>query len=305
MSAYLVPLTGDLDFKSGATGIDGVGKAVVMYAADHAEAYDLADDHYPLVLAGIPRGSIDVKELSEGRLYEVTVDYSSEVRDLAENLNGTEPGSDPGPQEGVSREVAGGKDPSMPLGRKYSVSTKGGTIHIKTSREIMFATGRVGELPPQNPGRLIGYSQSGDGGNAVGVDIIAPQPVFSINITLPELTLGYFKNVIDMTATCNSEAWGGLEEFCVLFEGADFSNRDGQNGGWDAGYHFRYNPPEEDIEIADGMNEVPFKAGWDYLDVWFETFTDTDVLKLGSRPFAAFVHRCYRGSSFDVLNILD
>jgi len=303
MPAYIENLLGDGDFKSGPTGVDGVGLAVVFDAADQSEAYDVADEYYPAVVGGIPRGSIDVKEKVVGRLYLIEVDYSSSVRDRAENANGIEPGDNPGAQgtgEGGGNP-AGDKTGDEEVTRKYSVSTKGGTQHIKRSWHIVSRHAPNGADPatiPANEGNWIGFHD----GDCDGTDIIAPSPEFTISVTLPRLTLGYFLRVMATTGKINNAPIWGLGTAEVLFAGADFSSRDGKNKGWDSNFYFKYSPSEHDVPITDDF-VVPFKAGWHCLDVWYEKIIDPGPNKLASRPFAAYVHQVYKYAQFEDLNL--
>lgn len=288
----LQELRGSGDFKAGQSGVEGKGRAVVIGAMDQDDAWNQAVDYFPELVGGIPRASIDIQDQGGG-VFIIEVDYSTSARDL-----GTAGGA---PVSG-GRDPAGGRDKNEPLGRKYSVSTKGGTIHIERSRETILSVGRdfgEGAIDPPDFKGAINFKD----GVAEGCDIVAPNPEITISETADRYELGYFLTMCYMTGTINDEAWGGFNGGELLFLGQDAQNRDGPAAQWDLTWHFRYSPGESGIEICDGLT-VSDKAGWDYLWVAYRKVVDPAANVLAGEPFAAYVERVYRTSDFDLLGII-
>jgi hypothetical protein len=293
----LKELRGSGDFKAGQSGTEGKGRCVVIGADDQDDAYNQALDYFPELVGGIPRASIDVQDQGGG-IFTIEVDYSTAARDT-----GTAGGA---PTSG-GKEPSGGRDKNEPMGRKYSVSTKGGTIHITRSRFTISSFGRnfgAGAIDPPdfkgllNPKKLEGGFYSSD-----GIDIVSPNAEITISETADKYELGYFLTICDATGTINVSDWGGFGEAELLFLGQDAQNRDGPKAQWDLTWHFRYAPTETEIDICgDGSLVVDTKQGWDYLSVAYRANTNPANIVV-DEPFAAYVERVYRTSDFASLGI--
>lgn len=301
MAGELFELRGSGDFESGASGVQGKGLAIVLRAADHDEAYDLADAYFQTNINGILRGSIGVADQGND-IYLITVDYSTEVFTDAASTAGLNPGPQ-GSQPGGGNP-AGSQSPTDAVGQNYTFSTKGGTAHITRSLQTMRKVARPGETAPDYKG-LIGVSKNG----IEGCDIVAPNVEFSIAQKFAQLTYGYFFRLIATTGKVNKYDWKGFAFREVLFLGADGAYT--PSDAWNLTCAFRYAPSDygddedldgepDGIKIGD-LEPIYEKRGHDWLWVAYEETKDAN--KLVKVPFAAYVERVYREGDFEVLNL--
>lgn len=301
MAGRLYELKGSGDFKAGPSGVNGKGLAVVLDAADQDDAFDLADGYFPAVVAGIPRGSIDVKDQGGG-VFLVEVEYSSGVGEPA--------GAEAGQPPTGGREPAGEADPNQTIGREYSFSTGGATRRIFFSKETRHKVAEVNAEAPDFGG-LIGVRL--DGGEIEGCEVLAPAADFTITRRFAYLTLGWFRNMLDLVACTNSVPFVGMDVGEVLFKGCDGNYHDGDRQPWSVTGRFGYsrNRTIEDSpdELTVGGLEIPDVRGWDYVWFVYEKRTETVTINGVARdlivqyPKFGYVERVYSEGDLATLGL--
>lgn len=264
MAGRLLELKGSGDFTAGAGSVDGQGLGIVLDAEDQDEAYALAEEFFPPVIAGIPRGSIGVKELGGG-VYSIEVGY----RNAIPNENPATAGDTPA----GTRPPGTGGDNAKQLTRDMTFSTGGATrkrlLSIKTRHKLAPANEQAPDF-----GGLIGVTKDG---KVEGCEVIAPMCDFTITKRFPHLTLGWFRNMMDLIACTNKDAWLGMNGGEVLFKGCDGNYKDGDATPWTVtgkfGYSRNYARGENafiDEMLTIGAIQIPDIRGWEHLWVVYK-----------------------------------
>jgi len=268
--ATLWEIVGSGDFTRGYRQVQGKCLCKVLDAASQDEAEVLALTEFPPVIGGIPRNSIDVKDVGGG-VFEVEVSYE---RGVPENT---------GPGSADKRPAGGGKNNSDKLTRDMTFSTGGGTKKRLTSIQTLWSgSATAGEVAPDFGG-LIGV---GKDGKIEGVDVIAPTCDFTISKRFQSLDVGWFRNMMDLVACQNESDWLGLYAGEVLFKGADGNYKDGDDYPWHVTGKFGYarnytrgDSAEIDSMLTPGGIQIPALNGWDYLWISYLTKTETITYK--------------------------
>src|SRR5262245_23236190 len=202
MPAYLKELKGSGDFTRGAGTIKGQGLGIVFDAASHEEAESLALAYFGDPAYGVPRSDWTVTDRG-GNIYDVVVNYESRVPTANDPAAGEPPASTrPEPPGG-----GGGGGNASALSRDLTFSTGGATRRMLYSIQTRHKLSAVPAEPAPDFGNLIGVTKDG---KVEGCEVIAPSADFTITKRFPTLTLGWFRNMLDLIACTNSADWLGM-----------------------------------------------------------------------------------------------
>lgn len=294
MAARLIELKGSLDFTKGPSGTDGKGVALVVDAANQDEAYAVAIAFFPPIVAGIPRGSITVKEECAD-VYAIDVDYRNAVPTENSPTAGNSPAD--------ARPPAAGGNNAALISRDMTFSTGGGTRRIYRSIKTRHRVAKGGDIAPDY-GKLIGVQKDG---KVEGCEVVAPTADFTITKRFLSLTFGWFRNMLDLIAHTNDGPWLGMERGEVLFKGSDGNFKDGDPYPWTVtgkfGYSKNLNMEDDPDELTLGVGAdaftIPDVMGWEYVWVRFrpiekEVVIDGKNVKVPIEiPRWAFVEQVY------------
>lgn len=178
------------------------------------------------------------------------------------------------------------------LGANWSLSTRGGTTHITTSKEVVNSVMAGGGAPPDY-GNLIGVSAQG----VRGVDV--PGMVISAAITIPtDLNLPIIRNLvrIDEPRT-NSQPWLGMAAGEWLYVGCDAQGSD--NGAGSLTIHLEGGQNLEagdDRLVLTSAITLPEKKAHDLVDVYYGT-VEIGGFMVQEAKFAV-IHRLFDSMSF-------
>lgn len=172
---------------------------------------------------------------------------------------------------------------------EYSFDTTGETFRATQSRQTMAAYSTEPEGAPSFGGAL-NVTRNSDGTNDVeGVEIYVPSFSWSVRKYLDgdAVTGAYKRTLASLTGAVNSVPYAGLEAGEVLFMGARGSRR--SQDDWEIDYQFSTSPNRREFYV--GNIYVPFKYGWDYL--WVRYQSDEDGGELVEVPRHVYIERLY------------
>lgn len=134
-----------------------------------------------------------------------------------------------------------------------------------------------------------------------GTDIVVPRTVFSYKTVLPAafVTASYRQLVEELTGTVNSATFAGYPAGEILFQGADLSQRKGDD--WDAAFSFARSKNETGITLGGKLADAIDKDGWDYLWVQFADIEDATAKTLVKSVRSAYVERVYPRADLNAL----
>jgi len=169
---------------------------------------------------------------------------------------------------------------------EYQGTSGAATARVTVSREVVGAYSPPGTVPP-DLGGVIGF----DGEDVQGCEIIVPQPEFSISVEPVPVTdpNAFLRTVSMMAGRVNANSYLGFYAGELLLAGADITGA--TDKPFRVTYRFQASPNLWGVRI--GGIYVPFKRGWDYLDVYYGRAFDTQSRTLVRRPRAVYVHRVY------------
>lgn len=293
MAGYILELKGSGDFTKGPTGTDGKGLAVVINGESHDEALALAQAFFPAVVAGVPRGSVNVKD-EGGDVYLIDVDYKSAVA--------TENAPTAGQSPETARPPAGSAaDNNTPLTRDVTFSTGGSTKRIYFSKKTRHKVAKTGDTAPDFGG-LIGVNLKD--GKIEGCEVIAAMSDFTITKRFQLLTLGWFRNMLDLVACTNITPWLGMDVGEVLHKGCDGNFKDGDQFPWTVTGKFGYSRnrtiADSPDELTVGALAIPDVRGWDHVWVSYAAAVQESIVHNGQNikvmieyPRWAYVEQVY------------
>lgn len=180
----------------------------------------------------------------------------------------------------------------------YEFDTTGATAHITLAREHIGDYAPSGQTAPNHSG-LINVTKSG----AEGVDITVPGFRFqeTYYFTDAEITGSYKVLLAQLTGCVNNAVFRGFSPGECLFKGSV-----GRKRGldlWEITFIFECSPNAEDLQVADGLIEVPEKFGWDYLWVESEDDLDDAAKRKVKKPISAHLERVYRYADLNEIGI--
>lgn len=221
------------------------------------------------------------------------------------------PGFEPGAGAGGDQPAPAAPDPGAPLGPGFRLSTVGGTTKIyqnlktvKIQRSLAAIAAGRGERDHY------GAINVTDDNGAEGLDIVSRTGEWSIDVRRPTVTLNYFKQLFFTTGCVNSELFWGFDPGELLYLGAELQYT---APVWSVSHKFAYEPNRNNLVVSEDANGVPqitipgLKEGWDYVEVSY--YPDLAPPAGGGpnvkvmRPEQAVVHRVYRRTNFDRLEI--
>ena len=244
-------------------------------------AEEWAVENAPVQNQGHRRTRLDIRGLGNG-WYEVAASYTNAAFVEPEETGDTGGGGDDGKANSIS------------------IDTTGGTEHITQAnpagtgtKQTAFA--KVGLTAPDMKGAL-----NFEGDQVRGIDVTVPQFNFTETWTFPSewVVQNYIATLYSLTGKVNSKPFRIFVAEEVLFLGARFEM---QQGGSAVAitYSFSARPNAEDLEVGDVT--VDFKAGWDYMQVVYETVSaDGSIIK---RPKFVYVSSVYEKADFSLLSI--
>jgi hypothetical protein len=178
----------------------------------------------------------------------------------------------------------------------WSFDTTGAQQRITQNLQTVGVFAAPGADPINDEG-AIGVD---DQGNVAGVDIVTRRFEFTesrIHLTLSDQEI---ETIRRLTGTVNADSFEQWDPGEVLFLGARAQKRAG--GSWTVDYTFSVSLNASNLII--GGIVVPFKFGWDYLDVRYRAVEDDKAGgALAQRPYQATVHRVYERTLFANLGL--
>lgn len=270
--AWLKELKGSGDYTRGPGFTRGKCLAVAFDCASHEQAEALAFAVFPPEINGAPLGSVDVADQGGG-IYFITLDYERGVQTPNDPAAGEPPAETRPPSPG------GGKQNTDPLTRDMTFSTGGGTRRRMTSIETRHKLTANPAEPAPDFGGLIGVTKDG---KVEGCEVIAPAADFTISKRFASLTVGWFRNMLDLIACTNEDDWLGMYAGEVLFKGCDGNYKDGDDYPWSVTGKFGYarNYVRGESEAIDDMLtvggiQIPDIGGWEHLWISYQTKIET------------------------------
>lgn len=198
---------------------------------------------------------------------------------------------------------------------RFSASTKGGREKVTLALHTYDSVGIDATHPAADTGGAIGVSSDG---SVAGVEIVVPQPVFSleIHVDFSLITNAYWTNLELMTGRTNDAEFYGRDPHEVIFFGADFDGTMRVNAEEQqlARLRFDFGVSKSAIYKASDPTNFPgvtitglqrpiSKRGWDYLDVRYGEFVDATSNTKVSRPVMAWSRQVLRAHDFGELGI--
>lgn len=301
----IVERKGSGDFGRGPGG----SKGQILFAVFGAESQDEAllaaenDNRAPPILNGYLRGEGKVSE--QGPLLDfVDFDYERSIPDTTTDPSAGRPPEDSKPSP------EGGQPNEDPVSRDMTFSTGGATRKITKSIQTRYKAAAPGDTAPDFKG-LIGVDRKT--GEIHGCEVLAAACDFTITKRFNQLTLGWFRRMLDTIACENSVPFLNLAANEVLFKGSDGNYRDGDPAPWTVTGKFGFSPnlvltdPDDKDDCTFGDVTVPDINGWNY--VWIIPFETTELATTGgqainvkvSKPRWVYVEQVYRRKPFNPL----
>lgn len=175
--------------------------------------------------------------------------------------------------------------------RLKTIAEGGGTIAV-TPDDFVNAGGSnpyVDGGPNAPGGGILGFDV--DSGVAEGVDVPTGSIRKELNIKVPFITMGYSKLLENLNQHVNSEAFLGRAAGEVLFAGAQVQTKDAS--GTNIRYTFEIIPNVYNEKVGEDII-IPFRRGWDYLEVRYGWYENPDGPAGGppiKLPEVALVHQ--------------
>lgn len=261
----------------------------VYHATNSSDARAVALQNTPNVYQGMLRTSIELDRLTtldgaEEGDFAVTIGYG--LTDI--------------PEEGEVR---------------FSASTKGGREKVTLALDTYDSVGIDAAHPAADTGGAIGV---GADGSVSGVEIVVPQPTFSleIHVDFSLITNAYWTNLELMTGRTNNAEFYGREPHEVVFFGADFDGTMRVNAEEQQLARLRFDFGVSKSQLYDASDATNFpgvtipglqrpisKRGWDYLDVRYGEFVDATSNTKVSRPVMAWARQVLIAHDFGELGI--
>jgi hypothetical protein len=198
---------------------------------------------------------------------------------------------------------------------RFSASTKGGREKVTLALDTFDEIGIDATHPAADTGGAIGV---GADGSVAGVEIVVPQPVFSleIHVDFSLITNAYWTNLELMTGRTNNAEFYGRDPHEVVFFGADFDGSIRVNSEEQQLARLRFDFGVSKSALYDAADATNFpgvtipglqrpisKRGWDYLDVRYGEFVDATSNTKVSRPVMAWARQVLRAHDFGELGI--
>jgi hypothetical protein len=176
----------------------------------------------------------------------------------------------------------------------FSIGLQDVTITHAQATTPFTAAGRVA------PDFMRGVNISKDG---IPQGVSVGQPTFSFELTkywpIASITRAYQLQVRAIAGKWNDADYYGLPRGSVKFIGASGKPASQK---FPITYRFEVNPNETNIQIGDIT--VASKLGWEYLDIYTRTVSDTASKKKISLPHSVYVHTLEPGSGdFSLLGL--
>jgi hypothetical protein len=275
MPPTVVERLGSRQFDAGTGGGSGQLLFTVLGAASEDEAVTLALAE-PIVtdeINGYLRDSWSVTDL-DGANYNVDVKYKRGVPAAAAPTAGQSPsGSRPSPP---------GQNKDDPLTRDVSFSMGGATQRIFRSHKTRLKIAKPGDTAPDFGG-LIGIKKEGDKYTAEGCEVVSATSDFTVTKRYQQLTIGWFRHVLDLVATTNSKPFLGTDVGESLLLGVDGQFKDGDKVPWTATAKWKYSRNREAGEVDEfgvdpmviGELTVEDLGGHEYLWVMYDRKEET------------------------------
>ncbi len=171
------------------------------------------------------------------------------------------------------------------------------TIRVRQSIQ----TTRYGVRPP-NHGNAIGVKHDASGRVTVeGIDVQASSFTFSKTKIYPlsVINTGFLADVGSIDKHWNLAPFAGFAAGEVLFTGLTGNQR--SDSEYECAFRFSRRPNDKGLVI--GGISVPFKRGWDYLEVLWEEVADDANAAIVPQARAVYVHQVLEGANLGFLGL--
>lgn len=284
------------------TGGSATFRYYIHGESDERAAYELVIANAPVEWYSFVRDTVDMGSRIGINQWMPVVNYSVPVFQPNEapppgNAQTDPPPSPPPPPAGGGGGGGGGESLG---GVSFTIGLE--NQHVYKSLETIEKKGKGGAAAADFK-RLIGVTADG---KVEGVDIGVPVATINRRVTLPYLSVDYFKNLIYLVGRTNADPWWLFSYEEGLFVGA--SGQDKGGGGFEVNFEFKYSATKKNIVIrpddpaGTGITIVE-KKGWHYLWVAYKPEIDTVANAMVERPVAAYVERVYDTGGFSWLGI--
>ena len=191
-------------------------------------------------------------------------------------------GLNPGPYE-----VTGGSNPYTLDGSPGNVGVVGGAWGAYS------ATGGSGGSAPDT-NNVIGLTLNG----VAGTEIIVATEEFTVSGTIAPFDMSLKQQWKALVGTINQDPFWGYDVGEVLYMGATIQTTDGKQ--FRISHKFSAQPSGYNIVITP-LIIIPFKQGWDFLDVLYMPGTSGNLPV--QIPVAAYVRQVYAYGDFSILGL--
>lgn len=196
---------------------------------------------------------------------------------------------------------------------RFSASTKGGREKVTQSLSTYDSIGVDATHPAADTGGAIGVD--GDG-NVNGVEVVVPKPRFSLemHVDFSLITDAYWYKLELATGCVNQKKFKGRLAHEVMFEGADFDGAIRVDSAETQLGRLRFDFAVSRSKIYDpaiagsgvvveGLERGISKRGWDYLDIQYGEFIDTNSKARVRRPVMAWARQVMPEYDFNKFGI--
>ena len=138
-----------------------------------------------------------------------------------------------------------------------------------------------------------------NGDKVEGCDVVTPKMDWTRTVSKAGASMAYFVGLMDLVGCKNGAPFYGFAAGDVLFNGASgtYSLAD----RYSVTHRFGVSRGKANVAIIPGELTVPYKRGWDYL--WVRYNTKVEPGSVAPRAAAAFVEEVYPDADFTLIGI--